>query len=326
MIFGNNISNMREQLQILDNFPINFSTEAMLSVNIVLAIVMYGVSLGIRPEMFKHLLIFPKAILIGLFTQALILPALTFLLIILLNQWITPTIAMGMILVAACPGGIFSSFLSQLSKANIELSVGLTTIGTVITPLLTPFNFWLWGSLYINFVNNYAGEALQTLYIDYIQMFQTVLLLLGLPLFFGILTVKHFPKFAQKMRKPLRYFSIFFFIAMAIFAFNNNIDAFLNGVFVYIFILVFIHNSLILGSGLGLAKLFKLPEKDQRALTIEAGIQNSGLGLVLLFNPNIFPGELSIGGMIHITSWWWAWHIISGLSISFLWSRREPIN
>ena len=317
---------MREQLQTLDNIPVVFSTEALLSVNIVLAVVMYGVALCIRPEMFKHVLIYPKAILVGLFTQLLILPALTFFLIVLLDQWITPMIAMGMIMVAACPGGIFSSFLSQLSKANIELSVSLTAIGTVITPLLTPFNFWLWGSFYINFVNNYAGEALQTLHIDYLQMFQTVLLLLGLPLLFGILTVRHFPNLAQKIRKPLRYFSILFFIAMAMFAFNNNIDAFWSNTFIYIFFLVFIHNSLILGSGLGLSKLFNLPERDQRALTIEAGIQNSGLGLVLLLNPNIFPRELAIGGMIHVTSWWWIWHIISGLCISLFWSRRAPLN
>ena len=317
---------MREQLQTLDNIPVHFSTEAMLSVNIVLAIVMYGVALGIRPEMFKNILLFPKAVLLGLFTQAIVLPAITFLLIILLNQWITPMIAMGMILVAACPGGIFSNFLSQLSKANIELSVSLTAIGTVITPLLTPFNFWLWGSLYINFVSNHAEEALRTLYIDYGQMFQTVLFLLGLPLLLGFLTVKYVPKVAQNIKKPLRYFSILFFIAMAIVAFSNNLDSFWSNTFGYIFFLVLIHNSMILGSGLGLAKLFKLPEKDQRSLTIEAGIQNSGLGLVLLLNPNIFPPDLAIGGMIHITSWWWIWHIISGLSISFFWSKRVPID
>jgi BASS family bile acid:Na+ symporter len=316
---------MFEKLQILDNTPIYFSTEAMLSVNIVLAIVMYGVALGIRPEMFKNILIFPKAILVGLFTQLMVLPAITFLLIVLLNQWITPMVAMGMILVAACPGGIMSNFLSQLSKANIELSVSLTAIGAVITPVLTPFNFWLWGSFYVNMMNNYAGDALQTLYIDYIQMFQTVLLLLGLPLLLGFLTVKHFPKFAQKIKKILRYFSILFFITMAMVVFSNNLDNFWIEVFIYIFSLVFLHNTMILGSGLGLAKLFKKTKKNQRTLTIEAGIQNSGLGLVLLLNPTIFPPDLAIGGMIHVTAWWWIWHIISGLCISFFWSKREPI-
>jgi len=224
--------------------------------------------------------------------------------------------------VAACPGGNISNFMSQLSKANIELSVSLTAIGTVIAPFLTPFNFWLWGSFYVNYVNNSAGGALQTLHIDYVQMFQTALLLLGLPLLLGILTVKYFPKFAQKLRKPLQYFSILFFIVMVIVAFNNNFDLFVNRTFIYIFILVLIHNSSIMGSGFGLAKLLKLPAKDQRTLTIETGIQNSGLGLALLFNPNIFPPDLAIGGMIHITAWWWIWQIVTGLGISFFWSRR----
>jgi BASS family bile acid:Na+ symporter len=154
-------------------------------------------------------------------------------------------------------------------------------------------------------------------------MFQTALLLLGLPLLLGILTVKYFPKAAQKMKKPLQYFSILFFVAMVIFAFNKNINLFVNSTFIYIFVLVLIHNSSIMGAGYGLAKLFKLPEKDQRTLTIETGIQNSGLGLVLLFNPNIFPSDIAIGGMIHVTAWWWIWHIVSGLSVSFFWSGRE---
>jgi len=313
---------MREQLQSLDNIPINLSMEATLSVNIVLAIVMYCVALGIRPQTFINLLKFPKSILVGLFAQAIALPAITFVLVVLFNQWITPMVAMGMILVAACPGGNISNFMSQLSRANIELSISLTAIGTVITPILTPFNFWLWGSFYVHYVNNSAGNALQTLHIDYVQMFQMALLLLGLPLLLGVLTVKFLPKLAQKMRKPLQYFSIFFFIAMVIIAFNNNLNLFVNSTFIYIFILVLIHNSSILGSGFGLAKLFQLPVKDQRALTIETGIQNSGLGLALLFNPNIFPPDLAIGGMIHITAWWWIWHIVSGLSVSFFWSRR----
>jgi BASS family bile acid:Na+ symporter len=114
-------------------------------------------------------------------------------------------------------------------------------------------------------------------------------------------------------------------VAMVIIALNNNLNLFGKSSFIYIFILVLIHNSSILGSGFGLAKLFKLPVKDQRTLTIEAGIQNSGLGLALLFNPNIFPPDIAVGGMIHVTSWWWIWHIVSGLTVSFFWSRRVAI-
>ncbi|MDR0437047.1 MAG: bile acid:sodium symporter family protein [Bacteroidales bacterium] len=313
---------MHEQLQALDDIRINFSAGSMHIVNIILAFVMYGIALGIRPQTFKNILLFPKSFLVGLFAQIVALPAITFLLVVLFNQWITPMIAMGMILVAACPGGNTSNFMSQLSRANTELSISLSAIGTVITPIFTPVNFWFWGSMYTNFVNNRAGDALQTIYIEYLEMFKIVLLLLGVPLLLGILTVKYLPKIARKMKKPLQYVSMVFFIAMVVIAFNNNLKIFVSNFFIYIFILVLIQNTAVLGTGYGLARLFKVPPKDKRALTIETGIQNSGLGLVLLLNPNIFPPEIAIGGMVLVTAWWGIWHIVSGLSISFYWSRR----
>jgi BASS family bile acid:Na+ symporter len=317
---------MFEHLQQLDEITINFSEGAMISLNLILALVMYGVALGIRPKTFKNIVVFPKPILVGLFAQAIALPAVTFLLVVLLNNWITPMIAMGMILVSACPGGNMSNFMSQLSRGNTELSVSLTAVGSVITPILTPFNFWMWGSFYINFVNRRASDALQTLHIDYIQLFVTVSLILGLPLLLGLLTVKFLPKIAKKMKKPFQYLSVFLFITLLVVAFNNNLDIFWSNYFIYIFILVLIHNTAVLGTGYGLARLFKLPAKDRRTLTIETGIQNSGLGLVLLFNPAIFPPNIAIGGMMIVTAWWAIWHIVSGLSISFFWSRRAAID
>jgi BASS family bile acid:Na+ symporter len=171
-------------------------------------------------------------------------------------------------------------------------------------------------------VNKHAANALQELHIDTLQMFETVFLLLGIPLILGILTVKFLPKVAEKLKKPMQYFSLLFFVAMVVMAFSNNLDLFLKYIF-YVFILVFVHNIIALSTGYGLATAFRLPDIDRRTLTIETGIQNSGLGLVLLFNPKIFPPDLAIGGMLFITAWWGIWHIISGLAISFFWSRRS---
>jgi len=313
---------MYEQLLILDDVRINFSAGGMHAVNIVLAFVMFGVALGLRTQMFKDILQYPKSAIVGLFSQIIALPALTFLLVIIFNQQITPMVAMGMILVASCPGGNISNFMSQLSKANTELSISLTAVNTALSTIITPFNFALWGSFYVNYVNNHAAEALQELHIDTFQMFETVLLLLGVPLVLGILTVKYLPKIAEKLKKPMQYFSILFFIAMVVIAFRNNLDLFLHYIF-FIFILVLIHNLVALSTGYGLATVFKLPKIDRRTLTIETGIQNSGLGLVLLFNPKIFPPDLAIGGMLFVTAWWGIWHIISGLSISLYWSKHK---
>ena len=314
---------MYEQLLQLDNVRINFSAGGMHAVNIVLAFVMFGVALGLRAQMFKNVLMYPKSVVVGFCSQAIALPAATFLLVIIFNRWITPMVAMGMILVASCPGGNISNFMSQMSKANTELSISLTGISTALSTIITPFNFTLWGSFYVNFVNKRAADALKVLEIPVAQMFETVFLLLGVPLILGILTVKFLPKVTEKLKKPMQYFSILFFVAMIVMAFSNNLRLFLDYIF-YVFILVFIHNLAALGTGYGLASAFKLPNIDRRTLTIETGIQNSGLGLVLLFNPKIFPPDMAIGGMLFVTAWWGIWHIVSGLSISFFWSRRVP--
>jgi len=307
---------MYEQLLNLDNIRLNFSAGGMRIINIVLALVMFGVALGINPSEFKTVFVRPKSAIIGLVSQWILLPAMTFLLILIFRNQITPMVAMGMILVASCPGGNISNFMSSLSKANTELSISLTAITTSAATLVTPFNFAFWGGLYTRFLSRYADAALQPLHIDVWQTLETVFILLGIPLVLGMLFVRFFPRIAEKMKKPFQYFSLLFFIAMVVLSFSNNFDLFLDYIF-YIFIIVLIHNALALGIGYAAGSAFKLPVKDRRTLTIEVGIQNSGLGLVLLFNPKIFPPELALGGMLFITAWWGVWHIISGLSVSF---------
>lgn len=312
---------MYESLLELDPIKINFSQSGSFILNVVLAFVMFGVALGIRPSQFKALARSPKPVLVGVFSQFIALPLITFLLVFLLGNFITPTVAMGMILVASCPGGNISNFMTSLSKGNTELSVTLTAISSVAALFMTPFNFSFWGGLYVRFISNRAGAVLQPLEIEYGQMFETVFIILGIPLVLGILCTHYLPKVASKLKKPLQYLSILFFIALVVIMFANNWNLFLKYIH-YIFLIVLVHNLLALSTGYGLATLFKQPDRNRRTITIETGIQNSGLGLVLLFNPKIFPPELAIGGMLFITAWWGIWHIISGLSISAYWSRK----
>ncbi|MDD2594796.1 MAG: bile acid:sodium symporter family protein [Bacteroidales bacterium] len=313
---------MYEQLLNLDPVKINFSRGGMDLINIVLAFVMYGVALGIKPSMFKEVFKKPKSVILGFVCQTILLPALTFCLVIAFNNMITPMVAMGMILVAACPGGNISNFMTQLSKGNSELSVTLTAISTSISPITTPTNFALWGGLYVKYLNNHASNALQVLHIDIFDVFTTVFILLGIPLALGLLTSHYFPKFAEKLKKPMQIFSILFFIAMVVLSFSNNLQLFLKYIW-YVFFIVLIHNALALLTGFGTASIFKLSYKDKKTLTIETGIQNSGLGLVLLFNPKIFPPDLMNGGMLFITAWWGIWHIISGLIVSTIFSHSK---
>jgi len=315
---------MYEQLFELDPIKINFSNSGNIALNLVLALIMFGVALGIRFDQFNALRKSPKPIVIGFSLQFLVLPIITFILVILLNQFITPTVAMGMILVAACPGGNISNFMTSLSKGNVALSVSLTTISTIFAIFMTPFNFKLWGSLYVNFINRMAGSMLKPLEIEYSQMFETVIIIIGIPVVAGILFAKFFPVIAVKIKKIFQIISIIFFAALVIIMFSSNWELFLSHI-KYIFLIVFIHNLCSLLVGYYGAYAFKQPERNRRTMTIETGIQNSGLGLVLLLNPAIFPSDMAIGGMMFVTAWWGIWHIISGLAISFYWaSKPEP--
>ena len=315
---------MYESLLQLDPIKINFSESGSLILNIVLALIMFGIALGMHTKQFKTLLQSPKPVIIGALLQFLILPFITFVLVVLLNKVITPTVAMGMILVAACPGGNISNFMTSLSKGNTELSVTLSAISTIFAIFMTPFNFRFWGGLYVNFINSRAGSMLQPLEIEYSQMFQTVIIILGIPIVAGILFAKYFPAISLKMKKVFQYISIIFFVALVVIMFSNNWQLFVNYI-KYIFIIVLIHNTTLLMAGYGISALLRQPDKNRRTLTIETGIQNSGLGIVLLLNPQIFPPEMAIGGMLFVTPWWGIWHIISGLSISFYWSRKTVI-
>lgn len=314
---------MYEALQQLDPIRINFSAAGMHTINAVLCFVMFGVALNMQPGQFTKLIKNPKLPLIGLFSQLVALPAMTFLLVIALNQFITPTVAMGMILVAACPGGNISNFISSYSKANTELAVGLTATSTIFATFTTPFNFAFWGGLYVKYISNHASHMLKPLTIDNWQMFETVFILLGIPLIIGILFSRKFPKTTLSIRKPIQNLSMFFFIAMIVFAFANNWTLFLKYIY-FIFIIVLIHNLLALITGFTIGSIFKVSNVNRRTLTIETGIHNSGLGLLLLFNPKIFPLNLQIGGMIFIVAWWGIWHIVSGLTIASYWHRKDP--
>ena len=292
--------------------------------NVVLALVMFGVALGIKPRTFVDIVKSPKSIITGIVCQLVLLPALTLVLIMAMGNLISPMIALGMILVASCPGGNISNFITSLSRGNSELSVSLTAFNTAICVFSTPLNFAFWGKMYLNFAgNHYIGE-LPELVIPLGDIFQSIFIIMGIPLVLGILCGQYLPKVANVLKKPLQYLSIVVFIAMVIIIFTGNLDVFMK-VIQYIFFVVLLHNLLALGIGYGTSTLLKLPYKDRRTVTIETGIQNSGLGLVLLLNPNIFPDSgawANNGGMLVITAWWGVWHIISGLTLAFLWRWR----
>jgi BASS family bile acid:Na+ symporter len=312
---------VKEALEVLDNVRLNFSPSGLLALNITIAFIMFGVALDIKLKQFKDLMMNPKSVIVGVVSQFVLLPAITFLFVILLNP--TPTVALGMILIAACPGGNISNFMSSMAKGNVALSVSLTAISTVAATFMTPLNFAIWGKLFVkHYTNAAAGNYLVPIEIDLWQMVQTVVILLGIPVVLGLLTSQFLPKLTEKIKKPIRQLSIIIFIAFVIILLSANFDHFMRFIHL-VFIIVLIHNGLALVTGYYSSTFFKLSEIDRRTVTIETGIQNSGLALVLMFNPKIFPPELELGGMTIIAAWWGVWHIISGLAISTIWSKKS---
>jgi bile acid:Na+ symporter, BASS family len=314
---------MNSSLEVLDHVRLNFSPSGLVFLNIALSFIMFGVALDIKIENFEEILRKPKSAIVGFISQAFLLPAFTFLLVLLLNP--TPTIALGMILVAACPGGNISNFISSMARGNVALAVSLTAISTSVAIFFTPFNFALWGNLYINFYNAHSAAALvRPLEIDKYQMFQTVFILLGIPVAVGLLVSKKFPKLTERIKKPINKGSLLFFVLMVIVMLSANFSQFISYVHL-VFIFVLLQNGLAMATGYFFGKLNNLSQTDNRTLAIETGIHNSGLALALIFNPKIFPPEMELGGMAIIAAWWGIWHIISGLTIAFFWSRKPVL-
>jgi len=296
-------------MQTLHTVQLNFDNDSLFLLNIALAIIMFGVALGISVEDFQRLGKHPKSVVLGLVSQFLILPLLTFLLVTILKP--EPSIALGMILVASCPGGNISNFMTHLAKGNAALSVSLTALASTMALLLTPFNFQFYASLY-----SPTAELLKVVNLNPFELFKVVILILGLPLVFGMWVRSKNKKFAIKFSNLLKPISIFIFLIFVIIALLNNLTAFTQYIN-HVLVLGIVHNLLALIAGYAVAKLFSLSFRDTRTLTIETGIQNSGLGLLLIFS--YFDG---LGGMAIMVAFWGIWHIVSGLSLALYWAKK----
>ncbi|MGP4788390.1 bile acid:sodium symporter family protein [Psychrobacter sp. 1Y11] len=289
--------------------PIVFNPASLIVLNVILALMMFGVSLTLRFEDFKRIILAPVAPIAGLFAQFLLLPLATCLFTWALN--IEPELALGMILVASCPGGSFSNIMTWLGRGNVAVSVSMTAVSSLAATVLTPLNFAFYGWL-----NPHTREYLTQITLEPSSILLLVLLVLAVPLVLGMLTGRKFPNLVARSEKPLRIISLLVFLAFVAIAFSNNFDLFIER-FHSFFWLVVAHNLLALLLGYGMGTALKLPVADRRAVTMEVGIQNSGLGLVILFT--FFP---QAGSMMLITAFWGVWHLVSGLTLSQIWARR----
>ncbi len=293
----------------IDQITINFDESKLVLLNWCLAFLMFGVALDIQIKDFKKLWTQPKITLIALAAQLILLPILTLILAKIINPG--PSLAVGMILLGVCPGGNVSNYMVHLSKANAALSVTLTSITTLLAAIITPLAFAFWtGFLDI-------PEALRTeIAVDPLKMFKTISLLIILPLSIGLLLQHYFSEVVNKIKKAVGILSLLIFLSFVVFAILGNIGN-IKDHLAKVFFIVLIHNALGFLLGYFWAKITGLQEREARTISIETGIQNSGLGLILIFN--FFGG---IGGMALICAWWGIWHLISGFALAMWWRNR----
>ncbi|WP_047415951.1 bile acid:sodium symporter family protein [Cellulophaga sp. Hel_I_12] len=293
----------------IDTIHINFNEASLWVLNMALALVMFGIALEISLSDFKELFKNPKPILVGVLSQFLLLPAVTFLLVFSINP--LPSVALGMFMVAACPGGNISNFITHMAKGNSALSVCLTAVATLLAIFMTPLNLEFWSSFYPP-----AAAILTTIAIAPLAMVKLVFLLLGIPLVAGMMVNYYLPALAKKVAKLLKVVSLIFFVVLIFIALYTNRIIFLEYVF-YVFWIVVLHNLVAFTTGFSIAKVFGLSSENTRTITIETGIQNSGLGLLLIFT--FFDG---LGGMALLTAFWGIWHLVSGLILATFWSSK----
>jgi BASS family bile acid:Na+ symporter len=285
-------------------------TTQQLILSLVLATMVFSVALELKVADFTRVAQSPRAVVCGLVPQFVLLPGATWLATLVLD--LPPNTEAAMILVAACPGGSLSNVITHLGRGNTALSVSISAVASVMALVLTPFNFtWMVST------NPATAGWLRELSIDPSGIWWSLLALLALPMALGLLVGHKLPTLTERIRKPLGTFSLVALLAFIAVGLVRERQLLTAQIAPQLLIVV-LHNAggLLLGYLCALA--FRVAERDRRAIMIEGGMQNSGLALGIIavqFNADL--------GMVIIASLWGIWHIVSGLTLAFLWRRKD---
>ncbi|WP_022890700.1 bile acid:sodium symporter family protein [Agromyces italicus] len=294
----------------IDDVVLNFTPGSMLALNVVLGFIMFGIALDTAPSDFRAVLSAPKAMIIAMLAQIILLPAVTFGLTLLLN--VQASIALGMILVACCPPGNISQVLTYRARGNVALSVSMTAVANALYIFVLPISVVFWGSLHPT-----ASELVRAVSLNGWQMLLEIFLIIGLPFFAGLLLRARWPRFAARVQPYARWISLAALVGFIVIALVGNWTIFMAYIGV-VLVAVFLHDAVALGLGYASARIGGLGVRDRKAITFEVGIRNAGLGLGLVFA--FFDG---LGGMAIVAGWWGIWDIIAGLAVATLWAGHS---
>jgi BASS family bile acid:Na+ symporter len=282
--------------------------QAVLS--LVLATMVFAVALDLKLADFRRVSQTPRAVVCGLLPQFLLMPLGTWLATLVLD--LPANIEAALLLIACGPGGTLSAVLTHLGRGNAALSLSISATGALLSLMLTPLNFsWMMAA------NPATAAWLRSMDLDPTAIWWTLLGLLGLPMALGLTLGHARPHLAARLHKPLARFAFFALLAFIVVSLVRDRHL-LTPRILPEFGLVVLHNASGLALGALAAWMFRLAERDRRAVTIEGGMQNAGfvLGVVALQ----FEGDL---GMVIIASLWGIWCIVTGLGLVVWWRKRD---
>jgi BASS family bile acid:Na+ symporter len=245
-----------------------------------LIIIMLGMGLSLTLADFKRVLLYPRAIFIGLFNQLILLPIIGFGIATLFN--LPPEIAVGIMILAACPGGPTSNLISHLAKADLALSVTLTALSSLITIVTIPF--------IVTFALNHFMEQGQQIALNIPGTILQIFVIVVIPIVIGMFIRHYSPRFAQRMGKPVRIASGLVLLLIIVGLVLKEKDNFAS-YFKQAGLATFILNALTMLIGFYSARLFKIGKEQASSISIESGIQNGTLAIsiaVVLLNNSAF--------------------------------------
>ena len=289
-------------MQELDSFQLELGRAGELGMAMALALMMFSVALSLRFEHFCAIAETPRVFVAGLAGQMIALPLLTIALCFVLQP--IPSVALGMILVACCPGGNVSNILVLLARGNIALSVSLTASSSIAAAFITPISILFWSALYPP-----TASLLTKISFNAVAFLVQTSMILAVPLLLGILSSRFLPAFSTRIHRPLVSLSSLLLVAIIVITCVKYWDVFMT-LGLALVGLVALHNAAAFICGNLIARLSSADVAARRALTFEVGIQNSGLGIVILLTQ---MGGL--GGAAAVLGLWGTWHILAGLVI-----------
>jgi BASS family bile acid:Na+ symporter len=271
------------------------------TINYLLGVVMFGMGLTLNLQDFKIVFSRPKDVIIGCLAQFTVMPLLAWLLTRLFS--LDEALALGVVLVGCCPGGTASNVITYLAKGDLALSVGMTGVSTLLAPFLTPLLTWA-----------LAGKSIN---VDMVSMFLSILWVVILPIIVGLIVKGMWPQFTDKATDYLPAFSsvaIAFIVAIVI---SATADRLLAGGLLIV-VVVMLHNICGFGIGYLTGRLLGLQEAKKRAISIEVGMQNSGLASSLAtIHFAAYPLAAIPGAIFSV------WHNISGAAIAYLYRKKN---